>query len=127
MLEHIECLPSALLIRTLLLLPVDARARCAMLSRCFGVHTACEPLLWSRLDFTDCTAKVSDATLLQLVRRSEGALRVLNINAPSCERITLLGALDALKALPRRSALEEVDVREPLEELLFEAQVRRLR
>jgi hypothetical protein len=27
MLEHIECLPSALLIRTLLLLPVDARAQ----------------------------------------------------------------------------------------------------
>ena len=119
----LAALPHALLIRSLRLLPVDERTRCAALAKHFRDATS-DALLWSRLDFTDCVAKVSDQTLLQLVQRGGASLRVININAPCCERITLLGALDALKALPQSSAVEEVDVREPVVELIFDALVR---
>lgn len=126
--DAFSALPADALVTLVLALPLDERARCAVLARRFrdllcprgGVaHVA----LRRRLDFAGCAAKVSADTLKLLVLRCGGELRVVNINAPCCDNIALVPALLALRAL-RPSAVEEVDLREPLQELIFDAMVR---
>jgi hypothetical protein len=127
--DAFSALPADALVTLMLALPLDERARCAVLARRFRdllcprgsalPHVA----LRRRLDFTGCTAKVSADTLKQLVLRCGGELRVLNINAPCCDNIALLDAISALKAL-RPSSVEEVDLREPLDEVIFDSMVR---
>jgi hypothetical protein len=123
-----SALPADALVTLMLALPLDERARCAVLARRFRdllcprggkAHVA----LRRRLDFSGCTAKVSAATLKSLVLRCGDELRVLNINAPCCDNIALLDAISALKAL-RPSSVEEVDLREPLDEVIFDSMVR---
>lgn len=126
--DAISALPTDALVSILLALPLDERARCAVLARRFRdvlcPREGAPPLaLRARLDFAGCAAKVSAATLRALLRRCGGALRSLSINAPCCDAIGLPDALDALSAL-RPSAVEEVDLREPLEELIFDSMVR---
>ena len=126
MADDISALPKDALVTILLAVPVDTRARCAVLSRHFRDvqrHGESAAALRARLDFTGCAVEISGATLRALVLRGGDALRAVNINAPCCEGIGLKAALGALSAL-RPSAVEELDLREPLQEIIFDSMVR---
>lgn len=57
------------------------------------------PAFWSELSFDGAAPlSVDDETLLQLIRRSGGRLRALDISHPACSRITLESLRQALES-----------------------------
>jgi hypothetical protein len=100
-----EALPDALLVSLLLLLPLDARMRCAALSRRFAALSAASPELWCELRFDDVSRtrrrRVDDALLARLVQRSAGALEALDLSLLPRGRFSASGVLHALRACAR--------------------------
>ena len=74
----------------------DSRARAACVSRAWRAATL-HPALWEELRFERCAARVTDATLASLCKRAGAALRMLNLEAVACKRVTSDGVLAALR------------------------------
>jgi hypothetical protein len=92
-------LPLALVLHIFSLLPLDARLRCAMVSRGWRV-TFSERSLWARLDLSPASglarAAVTDALLSAAAARAGGQLQALDVSG--CERITSATLLAAVRA-----------------------------
>jgi Ran GTPase-activating protein (RanGAP) involved in mRNA processing and transport len=134
----LDSLPDAVLAHVLLALPLDARLRCAAVSRRFAALLRDASLMWRKLSFegaspetkamtehacADALARarvrppflagvarpVSGATLGALCARAGAALRVLDITARSCDTLTAQCVLRALQhADAAAGALEEL-------------------
>ena len=66
------------------LLPLDARAAAACVSRPWRAAAA-HPSLWKHLSFEGCAAQINDTTLTQLCARAGAALRTLDLSARRLE------------------------------------------
>jgi hypothetical protein len=102
----VPLLPLPLALKILSLLPADARARAACVSRGWRALLD-EPSLWARLDLSPAsgvTCRVVDAVLAGAAAKARGQLRELDVSA--CAHVTF----DALLAIIRASggALREL-------------------
>ena len=80
------------------LLPLDDRARAACVSNAWR-SAAAQPALWAELDFERCavTTYVQDDTLAALCARAGPALRSLRLDVETCEEVTSVGIVTALR------------------------------
>jgi hypothetical protein len=92
-------LPLALVLHIFSLLPLDARLRCAMVSRGWRV-TFSERSLWARLDLSPASslarAAATNALLSAAAARAGGQLQALDISC--CERLTFAALLAVVRA-----------------------------
>jgi hypothetical protein len=97
--DAFACLPPAVVLHVLSLLPVDARARAAAVCRGWRDALA-ERSMWTRLDLSPTSGvargRVTDAFLAAVSARAAGHVEALNIT--SCERITRPALLAVVNA-----------------------------
>jgi hypothetical protein len=104
-----DALPDSLLVSLLLLLPLDARLRCAALSKRWAALLRTPPPL-AHLSFSalalPAAALPDGAALERLCRLAGGALRSLDVSDEGrCSRITAAALASALRHAPRLASL----------------------
>ena len=92
-------LPDELVLRILTLLPLDARACCAVQCRRLRAATQ-HDLLWRRLDFEGVRRPINGAALAQLCLRAGQRLRCLELAAPACANLDADDVVASLAMLP---------------------------
>lgn len=75
----LDDLPSPVLLLVLLFMPLVDRVRSCLVSRCWAALLD-DPDFWSRLDFRG--ARINNVSLLQILSRSAGGLRSLDLSGP---------------------------------------------
>ena len=104
--DGLSGLPGEIVLRILALLPLDARACCAVQNR--RLRAACEHnLLWRRLTFESVRRNVNGVVLAHLCLRAGQRLQFLELAAPACASLNADDVVAALAVLPE-PAVQEV-------------------
>ena len=94
-----DALPDALALKTLLLVPIDARLRTGALLQRRCARLLRQPDAWRVISFAGCIVPVSDRILQLLCARAGAALRCLDLSGCDANRarVTALGVINALQ------------------------------